>query len=146
MPMSPGRLCRYRNCSEIVHPPEYLCATHKKVRGQQDRKRRGSSSQRGYDARHRRWRKMVLARHPVCNDCHMAISTHADHIIPLSKGGTWHLSNGQGLCASCHNKKTALQVIANKRDMGVNSFSSDMPATAVPIARTIKGLFIGRKT
>ena len=138
MPMSPGRLCRYRNCGEIVHSPEYLCPTHKKVRGREDRERRGTSAARGYDARHRHWRKMVLARHPVCNVCHMAISAHADHITPLSKGGTWHLSNGQGLCASCHNRKTALQAAEDKRDMGVEFKLVTRPATVCAVARTLE--------
>ena len=109
MPNRPGRLCVGTNCGVIVHYPDTRCATHKLMLSQADQRRRGNSAQRGYDARHRHWRKMVLARHPICCDCHMALSTHADHIVPLSKGGTWKLENGQGLCQSDHNKKTALE-------------------------------------
>ena len=53
---------------------------------------------------YRRWRTMVLARHPLCT-CG-AIATEADHIIPLSQGGGWSLENGSGLCKACHSRKT----------------------------------------
>jgi 5-methylcytosine-specific restriction endonuclease McrA len=67
-----------------------------------------------YDtAKHRTWRRMVLARHPICEGwppgCHgLAVvpSVVADHIVPLSEGGGWVLSNGAGMCISCHNRKT----------------------------------------
>jgi hypothetical protein len=29
----------------------------------------------------------------------------ADHIVRIKVGGTWDLSNGQGLCESCHATK-----------------------------------------
>ena len=64
-----------------------------------------------YDKAH--WRKklkpLVLARDPVCKTCGRYPSTHADHIKPHK--GDWTLfcdmANLQGLCASCHSKKTA---------------------------------------
>ena len=31
---------------------------------------------------------------------------YADHITEIKDGGTWELSNGQALCASCHTSKT----------------------------------------
>ena len=30
---------------------------------------------------------------------------HADHIVPLSKGGPTTIDNGQALCATCNIKK-----------------------------------------
>src|SRR5215510_14128313 len=63
-----------------------------------------------YDRRHQRWRRMVLARHPLCLEClrlgHTVSATEADHIIPLSMGGGWSIGNGQGLCKSHHSQKT----------------------------------------
>ena len=50
---------------------------------------------------------MVLARNPLCCACHKEASQHADHVVPLHDGGTWALTNGQGLCHSCHSVKTA---------------------------------------
>jgi 5-methylcytosine-specific restriction endonuclease McrA len=57
--------------------------------------------------RHEKWRLLVIARHPVCCICKERVSTVADHVIPLSEGGDWKIENGQGVCAVCHNRKTA---------------------------------------
>ncbi|KKN04348.1 hypothetical protein LCGC14_1098270 [marine sediment metagenome] len=80
-------------------------------RERQRRQRRGS---RPYDrAKWKRLRKMVLARDPLCVECEtqgrVEASTHVDHITALCEGGTDHMGNLQGLCASCHNRKTAMQ-------------------------------------
>jgi len=51
---------------------------------------------------------MVLSRDPMCRTegCGNP-STVADHIVPLEQGGENTFENLQGLCASCHNRKTA---------------------------------------
>ena len=51
---------------------------------------------------------MILARDVLCvvPTCKRP-ATQADHIIPLSMGGTWALENGQGLCHQHHSSKTA---------------------------------------
>jgi 5-methylcytosine-specific restriction endonuclease McrA len=36
-----------------------------------------------------------------------AISTEADHIIPISRGGDESMENLQGACHACHSHKTA---------------------------------------
>lgn len=70
-----------------------------------------SASARGYGHEHRVWRAAVLARDPICRGldgvpCRKR-ATHADHIIPLAKGGArYDLANGQGLCAEHHQVKT----------------------------------------
>ena len=91
------------------------CPNHAQASDKADRQGRGTSAERGYNARHRRWRKMVLHRHPRCVTClaagRLTLSTVADHIVPLNPNnphaGNWSLDNGQGLCAPCHNEKTA---------------------------------------
>lgn len=64
-------------------------------------------------ARWQRLRKMALARDPLCVIClahgHTEASTHVDHIVALKDGGTHSMDNLQGLCASCHNRKTATE-------------------------------------
>jgi 5-methylcytosine-specific restriction protein A len=69
-----------------------------------------SPASRGYDRHHQRWRAMVLARCPYCRHCEIAgrvtIAIVADHIRPLRQGGDWAIENGQGLCLSCHARKT----------------------------------------
>lgn len=68
-------------------------------------KRRGNSNARGYDYAHRKRREEYLKRHRMCADCKRRRATHLDEIIP----GLGHVAgNIQGLCASCHSRKTAL--------------------------------------
>lgn len=68
---------------------------------------RAPAYQRGYGARHRRWRAAILSRDPICKRCGVEAATVADHVVPLSAGGGWELENGQGLCRGCHAIKTA---------------------------------------
>ena len=91
-------------------------------------KARGTATQRGYTSKgHQRFREAVLTRDPVCvcpdgcdwhigtTEC-LTLSTVADH-YPLER---WELvaqgldpndpNAGQGLCARCHNAKTATTV------------------------------------
>lgn len=96
------------------------CAEHAPAeRGRFDRER-GSAASRGYGRRHERWRKMILARDPLCMiqklcgrgispDALPAPATHADHIVPVRAGGEWSMENGQGACQRCHGWKTALE-------------------------------------
>jgi 5-methylcytosine-specific restriction enzyme A len=61
------------------------------------------------------WRRDVLRRDPWCRDpggrhpSELRASTAADHVLPLTAGGSWELENGQGLCASCHAAKTTAE-------------------------------------
>ena len=76
---------------------------------------RESAAKRGYGRMHRRWRQMVLHRHPLCTRCHRAPATIADHVIPWQDGGPkYALDNGTGLCLPCHNAKTHEDVARRK--------------------------------
>ena len=77
------------------------CPDHKR-KAWSDKKT--SASSRGYGARWRRLRTMILARDPLCA-CG-APSTEVDHIIGKAKGGTDALDNLQGICEPCHKAKT----------------------------------------
>lgn len=71
---------------------------------------RPSSSQRGYDAKHREDRERYLARHPICEEPNCeAASTVLDHIDGLGpKGPRGHKEdNWRALCAPCHGRRTA---------------------------------------
>lgn len=72
--------------------------------------KRQSATARGYGAEHKRLRKILLEADPLCAECRkkgrITIATIADHIIPLSKGGKTELSNYQGLCRECSDRKT----------------------------------------
>ena|SRR5690625_2217462 len=108
----PKRPCARPGCPELVD--RGYCERCERRRRQTQDRGRLSAARRGYDRRHRRWRKMILARDPVCVDPYgvhaergeLVAATVADHIVPLARGGGWEMSNGQGLCAGCHNRKT----------------------------------------
>ena len=70
----------------------------------------GGSAPRGYGARWRKLRVMILAREPYCQaDGCNEWATEVDHIVPLRDGGTDRVDNLQGLCKSCHSRKTATE-------------------------------------
>jgi len=107
MPTAPLRPCAMPGCPEFVQAGERHCKTHRSQTYAHRRERTGTTAQQGYGGRHRNWRKMVLARHPVCCEpgCGQA-ATEADHIVSLKAGGSWSLDNGQGLCKRHHSIKT----------------------------------------
>ena len=99
----PLRPCLQPGCTLLV--AKGRCPTHSR----QYERYRGSAAKRGYGPRHQHWRKLVLGREPLCRDCGKP-ATDADHIIPLSMGGTWELENGAGRCHRCHSRKTAREL------------------------------------
>jgi 5-methylcytosine-specific restriction protein A len=62
-----------------------------------------------------RWRNLRLEKlkeNPLCVECAKqgltTLATVGDHINPVRLGGEfWDKENIQGLCESCHNKKSA---------------------------------------
>lgn len=67
------------------------------------------------DPRWRAIRQRVLLRDPICKACHTQSSKCADHIVPRSQGGSDELSNLQGVCVSCHNRKSATEQIVGRQ-------------------------------
>lgn len=106
MPWSPARPCLHPGCRNFRRPPARYCEDHSRDYEEEDR-RRGSASQRGYDNGWRKLREQILLRDPVCKACGRAWSTEVDHVIPKEQGGTDHEANLQGLCHNCHADKTA---------------------------------------
>lgn len=111
MPVKPKKPCRQPGCPELVDTG--YCDRHKKQEQKQYDERRGSSTERGYDARWRRYRLMYLRRNPLCVMCEdegkLTPATVVDHITP-HKGNYelfWDETNHQSLCAHHHNVKTA---------------------------------------
>jgi 5-methylcytosine-specific restriction enzyme A len=106
-PSRARRCCAHHGCAQDA-VDRGRCSEHAAAQRKRYDTRRGSAASRGYDKDHRRWREVVLRRDPVCQDCQDALSTVADHIIPILQGGSrLDPSNGQGLCVACHNRKTA---------------------------------------
>jgi 5-methylcytosine-specific restriction enzyme A len=113
VPTRPKRPCNYPGCPELVEAGERYCPKHKKLISKQIDQRRGSSTQRGYNARWQRARKVFLQKNPLCVEClkegNVTPATVVDHIVP-HKGNYnlfWNESNWQSLCATHHNIKTA---------------------------------------
>ena len=64
--------------------------------------------QKKYNSKNwRNKRAMLLARQPVC-PCGQS-ATEVDHIIPVADGGGDDAENLQGLCKSCHTRKTSAE-------------------------------------
>jgi 5-methylcytosine-specific restriction protein A len=120
MPWAPVRRCTWPGCPED-RAFRGRCAKH----AQAAEDARGSSTQRGYDARHRRARKNVLRRDRFCQcateGCHpeiagthecMRVATVADH-FPLSRRelvamglDPYDPTRMRGICHTCHSKET----------------------------------------
>lgn len=121
MPMRPPHPCSKPGCAELVH--ERFCHVHALSQERRERKRRGKTAERGYGARHRRWRKAVLrAAYGLCAMClevgKTTAATVADHIIPISHGGArFDMSNGQALCATCHSGQKQREDIAARASL-----------------------------
>ena len=102
MPTKPRRVCD--NCGKAVGS---MCTTcHRQSRAIRE-KGRPSAHARGYGARWRKLRYIVLHDAPICAVCNRAASTEVDHVIPKVLGGTDQMSNLQGICWQCHADKTA---------------------------------------
>lgn len=69
--------------------------------------RKGSSTARGYGQHHRKLRTIVLNEQPLCAMCDRAWATDLDHIDGNNRNTD--RANLQGLCRSCHARKTAEQ-------------------------------------
>ena len=116
MPTKPAHPCRFPGCPNLVRGSSGYCEDHQPEERTYDRGR-GSAAKRGYGARWRKLRGMVLAAQPLCADPfgihaeagEVVPSTDVDHIIPREQGGRDVFENLQGLCKSCHSRKTATQ-------------------------------------
>lgn len=110
----PARACL--DCGRITTqhrdgrcPPCY--ATHRQQVDRARDQRRGTAAQRGYGYR---WQNVVakaIKQQPFCSVCGHAGSAEnpltGDHILPISKGGTWEPSNVRVLCRVHNSQKGA---------------------------------------
>ena len=108
-PMPIWNPCATPGCSQFVEADalrHHHCPQHRRENQRMQRHNRSSDKARGYTNRWRRASKMLLRRDPVCKICNRNPSTETDHIIPKVEGGTEHPDNLQGLCKTCHSRKT----------------------------------------
>ena len=106
MPYRPKKACRHPGCARLVSD-EY-CEEHLRMHPEATR----SASKRGYNSRWRSASKAFLKEHPLCVECmrhgKYTQATVVDHVTPHRGNMTlfWDKKNWQGLCKSCHDKKT----------------------------------------
>jgi 5-methylcytosine-specific restriction protein A len=104
------KVCATPQCPELVPADQSRCDD---CTIEAD-KRRGTASERGYtSAGHKRFRKRVLQRDPICVVCRLKPSTVADH-HPLSRRDLVAQGldpddpdRGRGVCKRCHDSETA---------------------------------------
>ena len=105
MPSKPLRPCSHIGCNELVSGGR--CDKHKPTHREYDRYR-GSSTQRGYGARHQAIRELVRREEPLCREClktgQITPSNEMDHID--GNALNTERSNLEMLCKSCHSRKT----------------------------------------
>jgi 5-methylcytosine-specific restriction endonuclease McrA len=102
----PVRLCRY--CGRVTAEGYYHAECGRAYQREKSRRRRakkGTTSERGYDATHQKLRKIAIARHPYCTDCGTTADLCADHVVPTSRGGRNVLSNYEVRCRTCNNRR-----------------------------------------
>lgn len=122
MPPRLTRPCNHPGCPNLITEGSY-CPEHqkelKRVQKREQRARPGYDDSFYSSTNWKKLRRIVLARQPLCADpfgVHKARgrtepTAEADHIVPTSKGGSLRsMDNLQGLCKSCHSRKTAQEV------------------------------------
>lgn len=104
--MAAWKVCA--TCPEAI-PSGTYCDSCRKTKD----RARGTAAQRGYGRSHRRFRRGVLTRDPVCVLCLLEPSVEADH-WPLSRRELEQRGmdpndprHGRGLCHRCHSSETA---------------------------------------
>nr|WP_314590693.1 HNH endonuclease [uncultured Serratia sp.] len=135
MPWHPLKRCTYPGCRNRVKRGR--CPEHRReIERQQDAKR-GSRRERGYTPKWDKYRLIYLKAHPLCVMCEKeGIYTPArivDHIIPIDGGDDvlfWPQTNHQGLCQSCHSRKTTTQDPTTKQQRKAGKFRALEEAAA----------------
>lgn len=102
MPVRPARACWHYPCGNTMPCPEHPINVH-----------RGANTRIYTSWQWRMFRARVLAEEPVCAACGWGEATDVDHINPIRANPTYEevfdRTNVQGLCHSCHSKKTQRQ-------------------------------------
>ncbi|MFZ2996263.1 HNH endonuclease [Sphingobium sp.] len=79
-----------------------------------------SRHKRGYGVAHDKMRALLIRTVILCEECtrhdRATPGTIADHIVPLSRGGTGYRSNYQLLCKPCSDAKTLADKGATAKD------------------------------
>lgn len=81
------------------------CSAHNRERRRIEGRARGTRQQQGYGADYQRARAQAIRAQPFCSVCLTTERLTADHVVPLSKGGTNDPSNLRTLCVWCNSRR-----------------------------------------
>jgi 5-methylcytosine-specific restriction protein A len=107
MPRRAARPCAEPGCPRLVRGQDSRCPEHQRAYEKEMDARRGTPSERGYDARWQVIRERFLKDHPRCEKCG-STATVAHHVVRRRNGGADNPRNLMALCASCHSRLHAL--------------------------------------
>lgn len=105
-PTKTKKACRHVGCGEASY--DSYCSKHSNENFKYFGERKHAPSKIYTTERWARLRKMILAQQPICivSGCNSPAS-HVDHIIGINEGGpSFDINNLQGMCHSCHSRKT----------------------------------------
>jgi 5-methylcytosine-specific restriction protein A len=115
MPKGPKRICR--KCKKLHRNKSGYCDDHEpeaKSNWEGWRKRKGSTTKRGYGYQWEQIKKRIIIRDKgLCQPClkngRPTPYTSVDHIKPKAQRGTDDEDNLQCICKPCHEHKTATE-------------------------------------
>lgn len=104
---APPHACPSPGCGGSAAHGQRWCAACKEARLGERRARQRPATRLYGSAAWKRIRRAVLAEQPICCMCKRAASTDCDHIDGDYRNTS--RSNLQGLCHSCHSRKTSME-------------------------------------
>ena len=81
--------------------------SHPEVFTAKNQKRRTAKTQAGGSFTAAEWKTLCKQYNYKCLDCGKRRKLTADHVVPVSKGGTSNIDNIQPLCSPCNSRKGA---------------------------------------
>jgi 5-methylcytosine-specific restriction enzyme A len=110
---APHKPCASPGCGKLIASSQRWCEKHARARQAEDRQRRGSARERGYDSRWSKLSRDFRRAHPLCALCEangiVKEAECVDHVVSVKRAPDrkFDVSNLRSLCWSCHSKKTA---------------------------------------
>ena len=121
--------CLEAGCRHLVRKGG-RCPDHTRERERETHGRRHHEHPRIYHLlRWKMLRRRRLLANPICQDCGERLAEEVDHVQAIEDGGdAWDFDNTQGLCSSCHARKTAREV--RRRRYGATTEQAKVPEGA----------------
>ena len=117
-PMAPRSPCLHPGCPNLVSRGEKgRCPEHRKRYALAIDQRRGTATDRGYDARWGRFRVWYLRQHPLCACGCRGVAVEVHHLVPVSGPDDerfFDVTNVVGLTKACHSRETMKMLNARR--------------------------------